>query len=795
MRITDTGGIPAPYGTGNYAVVTGLSQATACSGGLCSYTDTQTALTSYTVPAFWLNPTAYWAPKLNLWPGGVVLSPTVNTDFNVANHPVAYTDLYSSPQVYITPVGGAFPQVFASHCAHGTGFGGYVWPVCLGSYYPQIQNRIMAGLSAGGDPSLQNVKGVLNLGSNAAANGPTHLITLFDRYPDKTAAYGAGRAPNDAGDTFLGIDSVGTNSNVGLSLGSYYSISHYIGNNGDGSNWKERLTAALKEYKVPAQFDSTVTIEGLNAGCLNVAANGVVGSTGSPCGGGGGAVTSVFGRTGAVVAANGDYSVSQITGAAADAAVVHNSGTETIGGAKTFSSAVVVNTGAATLLEGTKQAGTSVTLDLGYDFGLFLRSDNTLGCQLSAALGGGTCLTGGGGGVASFNGRTGAVVPAAGDYSVSQITGAAADTAVVHNTGAETIAGAKTFSNDATFNGNLNVAGNINQTGTGPTQWSGVKWTGTTVTVPSGKDYSLGVGSDNVFKCQLASGASCMPSGGGGGVTSVFGRTGAVVAATGDYTASQITGLATVATSGSYNDLSNQPTIPSASSSTPAMDGTGAAGTAATYARGDHVHPTDTSRAPLASPAFTGTPTAPTPAAGDNSTKIATTAYVQSRTLTGVPWLTCVRGSGSVTVDTTANKAKLWGVVLTFPITTTQVVYNVTTADNTANVYDLGIYDTSGNLIVHTGPIAGSTAMNPTGAHATNWAASNTLQPGKYYLAITTNCTSSCAVTVGDGSTAAATFLNGVSVSVTSGGTLNSGVTIPGDSYSWGSTLPSWWVK
>ena len=35
-------------------------------------------------------------------------------------------------------------------------------------------------------------------------------------------------------------------------------------------------------------------------------------------------------------------------------------------------------------------------------------------------------------------------------------------------------------------------------------------------------------------------------------------------------------------------------------------------------------------KAPLASPAFTGTPTAPTPAAGDDSTKVATTAFVQS---------------------------------------------------------------------------------------------------------------------------------------------------------------------
>ena len=54
--------------------------------------------------------------------------------------------------------------------------------------------------------------------------------------------------------------------------------------------------------------------------------------------------------------------------------------------------------------------------------------------------------------------------------------------------------------------------------------------------------------------------------------------------------------LATVATSGSYTDLSNKPTIPSASSTTPATDGTGAVGSSTNYARADHVHPTDTSR-------------------------------------------------------------------------------------------------------------------------------------------------------------------------------------------------------
>lgn len=60
------------------------------------------------------------------------------------------------------------------------------------------------------------------------------------------------------------------------------------------------------------------------------------------------------------------------------------------------------------------------------------------------------------------------------------------------------------------------------------------------------------------------------------------------------------------------------------------MNGTRAVGTSKKCARADHVHPTDTSRAPLASPAFTGTPTAPTATSGTNTTQIATTAFVQS---------------------------------------------------------------------------------------------------------------------------------------------------------------------
>ena len=83
----------------------------------------------------------------------------------------------------------------------------------------------------------------------------------------------------------------------------------------------------------------------------------------------------------------------------------------------------------------------------------------------------------------------------------------------------------------------------------------------------------------------------------------------------------------------SVSYIKNKPTIPegaSASSTTPKMDGTATVGTETAFARGDHIHPTDTSRAALASPTFTGTPKAPTAAAGTSNTQIATTAFVDT---------------------------------------------------------------------------------------------------------------------------------------------------------------------
>lgn len=71
------------------------------------------------------------------------------------------------------------------------------------------------------------------------------------------------------------------------------------------------------------------------------------------------------------------------------------------------------------------------------------------------------------------------------------------------------------------------------------------------------------------------------------------------------------------------------------SNSVPLVDGVGAPGISTQASRADHVHPSDTSKAPLASPAFTGNPTAPTPSPGDNDTSLATTAFVTAAVAAG----------------------------------------------------------------------------------------------------------------------------------------------------------------
>lgn len=162
--------------------------------------------------------------------------------------------------------------------------------------------------------------------------------------------------------------------------------------------------------------------------------------------------------------------------------------------------------------------------------------------------------------------------------------------------------------------------------------------------------------------------------------------------------------------------------VPSPSSATPLMDGTSAVGTSSDYARGDHRHPTDTSRAPLASPAFTGTPTAPTAAAETNTTQVATTAFVKTATNGLATDSNVVHKTG----DETINGSKTFndsiqavdGIGVGEDSNTKTSVYigegnHVVTGDNTIGVLSLEDSNSNAPIVrgVHT-PIANADAAN-----------------------------------------------------------------------------------
>jgi hypothetical protein len=169
---------------------------------------------------------------------------------------------------------------------------------------------------------------------------------------------------------------------------------------------------------------------------------------------------------------------------------------------------------------------------------------------------------------------------------------------------------------------------------------------------------------------------------------------------------------------------------------------------------------------------------------------------------TSIPWLTFSHGGSNINFSTSTNKAIFAGVVLDFAKTTSQVSYNVSTADSTSNTYDLGIYSgTAGGTCTqqaHIGSTAGTSFAASSGWKTTSWAGGSvTLQPGRYYLAYTTSCTASCATLIGD--TGGFTFAGNSggansNVTVSAGGTLPATATCPSDSYAT-TSAPNWAIN
>ena len=249
-----------PTGTGSYSITTASTGVT-CTNGICSFTDTQAAPSSYTVNA------QQWQPVFWFWP----VSYVVTGAFGNATSPNIFSadNLNTGPSA-VASQGSTGVSILAANCT-SSGVAAHqspIWIQCqsagsssgANSIATVVQQRDQAGNGA-----TANSKGRYNLGA-PSGTVPVDLLTLADSNFAKTAVTPGMRPSNDAADMALGMDQVG-----GLSLRANTSISRYIASINDNASEKERLTATTETYNVG------VTLSGSNV--LTVGGNATVGGT------------------------------------------------------------------------------------------------------------------------------------------------------------------------------------------------------------------------------------------------------------------------------------------------------------------------------------------------------------------------------------------------------------------------------------------------------------------------------------------------------------------------------------
>ncbi len=252
----------APYGTGNYQVGSTVTRASACVNGVCTFTDSNAALGSYSVTG----PT--YIPKLDLWPGGLVLSGSGTNNIYAAA--TASMDSANSSYGIVALQGTRQVAVTAKMCGSNSQWTG-MWVSCYTMTDPpeaaMSQNATVMAVKPTNDGGLRlNLKGRINF--STLGTGPGHIITLSDSNIAKTIATANHRPTNDANDAYIGYDQGdGTPNRYGISFGAPMSLSNYIGNVGDGTNRKERLTASLKEFRTDVRINGNLTVTGTCTGC------------------------------------------------------------------------------------------------------------------------------------------------------------------------------------------------------------------------------------------------------------------------------------------------------------------------------------------------------------------------------------------------------------------------------------------------------------------------------------------------------------------------------------------------
>jgi hypothetical protein len=311
-----TSSTQVPVGTGSFALATAISGN--CTAGICSFSDNQTAATSYTVGT---NPTLI--PQLDEWPGHIVLAPSTDTASTFALPPYFADALPANASSVMVAAGNA-PSFHAQSCINQE-FPSVAQQVCL------PQNALQSAVITSGAPYPQGGGSTSILQGSLLFEGqpatPNHFITLHDSQQQKTLASTL-RLAASASDVYIGTDDTGGNFR-NLSFGAPQSISFYIGNTGDNASYLERLTAATKTFNVPVTVNGNLTVTGSCTGC----------------GGGGGAGTVNGGSATqlALYAANGT-AVSGDSGLTDSGTTLNYSGTNGItAAAGTFSGNVTVN--------------------------------------------------------------------------------------------------------------------------------------------------------------------------------------------------------------------------------------------------------------------------------------------------------------------------------------------------------------------------------------------------------------------------------------------------------------------
>ncbi len=764
-----------------------------CSGLVCTFTDTASATTtSYTV-----NP-ATWEPLLPFWPGALVLA---GNGTQIYYTPPVMLDTEASDIVSVN--GNTFPQVFVRQCEDTSGVGslfGGTWEQCLegkGDNVANVGGMLLAdGSYNRGTGSGTKGRLIFEYPTSGVGNIlPHHIITLVDSNFAKTLATIGFRPPNDVNDTYIGIDNTAVPSGAQLAFGSPVAISSYIGNVGDNASFLERLTVSAKTFNVPVNINGNLTVTGTCTGCG---------------GGGAGTVNSGTATQLALYSSNG-AAVSGDSGLTDSGSTLNYSGSNGISAAAgSFSGNVTVNgqllvAGPWTVsspVPGTAMAaagaGTSA-LGISND-GNFYISANAGAPQKVATTATSSYFSNlfqeDGNDLGEYNGttaqnfhvyssytnsstwqRTSLGFDATDNYAVvrseSSTSGGAPGLGFWINSGLKWVVDAsgnfKPWS-DQTYNIGSFTAGSGTGLRPGTVYVAGNSTSGSGFELGRFANQSYELCNDttngtivNGLVALTTGGCAMKPS---SALTS--GAIGVVIANAGT------SGTVTLARMGSVFC---------------SFDGT------ATVV-GDYVVPSSTASSgfyPLCHDAGATPPTG-TQVLGRVLQASSGSATVQmfldmpgssvsTSASYSIPWLTTNTTGTAISFSSTANKAELWGVVLTFPLTTTQVTYDVSTADNTSNTYDIGVLNSSGSVVAHIGSTAGTAFAPSTGWKTLSWTASATLQPGKYYLAITSSCTSSCAQIYG-GTSAGFTFVGGSSgtaESVTAGGTLNNGITIPAD--------------